>query len=467
MAEPLDSATTLELVSGVIQLDYWDTFEEQYPRAKGKTTNALFKPLGELIGGDGKIMQCEIAPGDTVRFNNDPLGDFADPDAFREATVKFRYSQETLSSNDFSEVSCSAQVDDVTLSNGDRGAIVDVAERVYQQLVPGYMRSLAMHRHLGRTARLALVNGTAKQNDKQYFAGCTAGPTNALGARVPVDTGSIAYFIPGMRLDFYTSGGTFHAGNIQVTDVNYADLSIGLAYVSSGLPARLSTGDLANVADNDEIFMSGERNKGMYSFGAYMTRPTTGDSFIGGRDRTSATYRFLNPMATREGETNRTIRLSDFDDFAIATQFSEDDEKAAVWMCDPSMHQAVRNIIGEDAFIQIPETDSRIKRFGNFGSIGLNYQHPAFGLVKIIADNFAVPNTVRVLVPETWRMLNYGWKGLKFMGGANGGANGWYRVPTSNGTGLTKVWKVDAYALVGDWCFRPWENGQILAVTPT
>lgn len=464
MAEPLDSASQLEDVIGIVQQDYFENFEEQYPQVEGKTTNSLFKPLGEMIGGDGKTMQCEIAPIDTVRFNNDPLGDIADPDNFEEATVKFRYSATTLSSNDFSEVSCSAQVDDVTMANGSNGAIVDTAERVYSQLVPNFGRSVAIHRHVGRTARLALVNGTPKQNDKKYFNGCAATPTNTTGFRVPVDTGSIAYFRRGVRLDFYSSGGVLHAGNVRVTDVNTTDLSIGVQFNSAPVqPGRTSTGDVSTIADNDEIFFSGERNKGLYSFGAYCSVPSTGDSFIGGRDRNSATYRFLNVLTTREGETARQIRMSDLDDFSIASGFLNDNERSAVWMTDLNLHQSMRNILGEDAFVQIPEGDTRMKRFGNYGSVGLNYQHPTWGLVKLIADPFAVANTIRVLVPETWRTLSYGWKGLKFLPGAI--AKNWYRVPTGNGTGLSKVYKVDAYALMGDWCFRPWENGQITNVT--
>ena len=125
--------------------------------------------------------------------------------------------------------------------------------------------------------------------------------------------------------------------------------------------------------------------------------------------------------------------------------------------------QTVRTAIGEDAFIVYPVGDVRMKRFANFGNIGLNYQHPTFGNLKFFADPMAIPNTVRFIVPDTWRELFYGWRGLKAVPG--GDIAGWYRMSadtTNAGKGV--ILKRDWWSLSGDMCFKPWLNAQILNV---
>jgi hypothetical protein len=250
--------------------------------------------------------------------------------------------------------------------------------------------------------------------------------------------------------------------------VNVADLSIGLKFNTTGFIAtRTSSGDLSTIADNDHIFFSGERNKGMYSFGAYFTLPAaTGDSFIGGKDRQDRDFRWLNPTTTREtASSNSKITRSMFNDLAIAMGFL-DEEHGVVCMSDPTLHQAIRDEVGEDSFINIPITDSRMERFANFGSVGLNYQHGQFGLVKVVSDPLALPNRVSFFTPETWRTLFYAWKGLRVLNGTRGG--GWYRPPSETpGAGLSKYWQVDWQALCMDFCFQPWKNGQIYAVSAT
>jgi hypothetical protein len=203
----------------------------------------------------------------------------------------------------------------------------------------------------------------------------------------------------------------------------------------------------------------------MYSLGAYFSAPTAGESFIGGVDRNSSGYRWMIPVTSRAGATAATLTKSMVDDLAIAMGYRQEDEYGVVVTTSPDLHQKLRNEYTEAAFLNIPDGDNRLKRFANFGTMGLNYQHPVFGLVKVMSDVLHVPNAVRVIVPETWRSLYYGFRGLKMMPGTKGG---WYRVTeTTPNTGLSKVWKCDWYALQTDWCSQPWKNGQILNVQAT
>ena len=278
--------------------------------------------------------------------------------------------------------------------------------------------------------------------------------------------GSIAYFRPGTRIDIY-NGASLIAGNVAVTDNNPADLSIGVQYVQGSNPVRNSSGNLFSAASGHSIFYAGERNAGMYSLGSYFSIPaTSGDLFIGGVDRAAIANRWLIPVSTRAGASgNATLTKSMIDDLAVAMGFRDENEQGGVMTCDPLLHQKLRNEYTEAAFLNIPDGDNRLKRFANFGAIGLNYQHPVFGLIKIQADVLHTPNTVRFIVPETWRALYYGFRGLKMMPGTKGG---WYRLnETTPNTGLSKIWKCDWYALQTDWCSQPWKNGQILNVSAT
>ena len=461
--EPYDSAWMLEDASAIIQQQYFPEFTEESPGRFGSQTNKYFKPSMDAITGDGKTMQVEIAPGDTVRFGTDPLGAFASPDMFQAGTVKVRFNKQTTD-NDFSHVSASCQTNDIDLEVAGRGSIVDFVERMFKQIMPEYDEKLAIHRHIGRSALVGNVNGAVKQNTTFNYSQSTSGSvTNATGARFIVSNGSISYFRPGTRIDIY-NGATLIAEKVAVTDSNPADLSIGVQYVSGSNPVRNSAGNLANVADGYSIYYSGERNAGMYSLGAYFSIPaTSGDVFIGGVNRAGNSYRWMNPVQTRAGATSAVLTKSMVDDLATAMGFRQEDEIGGALTCDPLLHQKLRNEYTEAAFLNIPDGDNRLKRFANFGASGLNYQHPVFGLIKIQADVLHTPGVVRFIVPETWRSLYYGFRGLKMMPGTKGG---WYRVTeTTPNTGLSKIWKCDWYALQTDWCSQPWKNGQISSVT--
>lgn len=469
MAEPYDSAWLLEDVSAIIQQQYFPEFTEEAPGRFGAVVNKYFKPSMDAITGNGKRMQVEIAPGDTVRFGVDPLGPFAQPDVFQAGQIDVRFNKQTPANSDFSHISASCQTNDIDLEVAGRGSIIDFVERMFKQVMPEYDEKLAIHRHLSRTAQVGTVADTPKLNNAFNLTQATGTATNSGGARFTVSGGSISYFRPGTRIDIVNaSTGVTVAGNVAVTDSNPADLSIGVQSITTAgvNPVRLSTGNLASVTSGMQIFYTGERNAGMYSLGAYFSAPAvTGDLFIGGVDRSSSSYRWMIPVTTRAGATSATLTKSMIDDLAISMGYRDESEQGVVITTSPDLHQKLRNEYTEAAFLNIPDGDNRLKRFANFGTMGLNYQHPVFGLVKVISDVLHVPNTVRVIVPETWRSLYYGFRGLKMMPGTKGG---WYRVTeTTPNTGLSKIWKCDWYALQTDWCSQPWKNGQILNVSAT
>ena len=147
-------------------------------------------------------------------------------------------------------------------------------------------------------------------------------------------------------------------------------------------------------------------------------------------------------------------------------QSRQESEIGVTVVSDQAIHQKLRNEYTEAAFLNIPDGDNRLKRFANYGAMGLNYQHPTWGMVKILSDILMPSGNLRVLMPSLWRSLYYGPKGLKKMPGQGGGRSGWYRVTESTpNTGASMIWKCDWYALHCDWCFAPWKQGQVLGLT--
>ena len=460
MAEPNDAAVMLEDASELVQEQYFAKYEEQYHSRFGSTTNKCFMPEPGVVTGDGKSMQYEVGPADTVRFQLDPLGNIASPQRIDPGRIKIRWNRQSSSAHDFTQVSARCQFDTYTIEDGSNGTIVNLADRIYDSIQKDFDEKLAIMRHAGRDGQIALVNGTPRQDDLNDWASCASTPTNSTGMRLKVDTGSIAVIRPNARYDFVRAGVVI-AGNVRCTDIpNFADRSAGFEFVSSGITGERSSGNLANVADNDVIVFSGCYNAGIYSFGAYFSSPTEGETFICGADRTDAGSRWMNPQRFTNSGTARPLTKTLFNDCAIACGFfGEDVQNGTVWMADPTQHQRIRDELGEPAFIQIPIGDDRSKRFMNFGSVGLNYQHGTFGTVKIVSDPLARQDRVLVLQNDTWKTLSYAWKGLKPI--REGGSH-WYRMQQNTpNTGKGLIYAADWVGNVCDWCVKPWKNAMI------
>lgn len=467
MAEPLDSAVFLEDVSEIFQTQYMDGWTEEFPGRFGSITNKMVKPHMEIASTDGITMQFKHGHADSVRTDTNPLGDMASPSVSEGGSLRIRFSRTTPSANDFTHVTAACQFDVYTLENKKKGTIVDIVKDVYDQIIPDYNEKLANLRNAPRTGRLALVNTTPKENDNRLFANATATADNTDGLLMKIDNGSIASFRRNIRIDFINpTTGVVNAGNIRVVKTNTALLEVGCEYVTTGPAGHRSTGDLANVADNDIIVYSGTYNKGMYGFASWFGIPTTGESFVGGVDRFTSEYHFMVPQSTREGSSAEKIQAAHFDDLAIAMGFlSEDPMLGMAFVTDPTLHTALRRELGEDSFREIPVDDDRMKRFMNFGSIGLNYQHPTFGLVKIMADPLINPGTLRAIATETWKTVFVNHRGLKPV--TEGGSH-WYRMQQGTpNTGKGLIYKADWFGDQMDFCTQPWKNGQVLNLSAT
>lgn len=458
MAQPFDSATTLQSLSNIIREQYDSEFTDQV-FFTGRVTNRLLAPnKTQAIVGDGETFQVETAHAFNGRFDTDVVSDFPTPTAFQAQKLKVRFNEANDSLNDFVKFATTGRVSEHELRGVScKEQAVDIADRIEEEMRIDYDFLLALHRNLDRTARVALINGTPRQNDADNFSSCSATPVTTM--RAQVDTGPIAAFQPGTRHDFYSAAGALLFTDAIVTDYNPVDSSVGWARASAA-----SSPSFATVVDNTEIYMTGERNKGMYSIGAWFSRPTSSDAFLGAVNRSTAANRYLNPRATRVGASSKVVSRNDIDDLANAMSYVQDAEIAVAIVTDPTMHTKLRNDIGEDAFIPWPSGTEMSKRWMHLGSIGLTYQHPIFGVVKIVADPLSLPNDFRVITPDSWMALQHGKKGLQFMPGSVGGL--WDRMESATpGKGKGMFWQCQAYALHCDFCRKPGLQGRALNLT--
>lgn len=463
-----DNATSRLIdVTDTLQEQYWPTFQEQIFR-KGQSTNRIipFAEKGEFeVVGDGVNIQVESGLSDTARMSTDPNSDFPTPRSFIADLIKVRFSESTTSSNDFATINTSAKVTHHEMEADGDGAIIDVAEKVFKDVTRDFNQKLAMFRNVPRSGLLALVNGAPVENDAITYAGGASTADNTDGIRAKVDNGTIAIFDAGMHVDFWDPTNTdYPARNIEITDANTSpdDFSFGGKFNSTG--ADQSTGNLADVADNDEIYLSGGKGSGMYSLEEWFNRPSSGDSFIGGLDRTSTDARWLLPVSTREGSSSAQILPSHLDDLGDAMNFVTDEEDMGVVAYgDTRLVSSLRQRLDANSIVQLPPK-SNGKRDFTFGAMGVKFQHPAFGMVTLLANTFAKPGTLRLLVPEDWRSLNWGWRDLMFLPG-DAGISPWYRPQNDAGTGRSKFYRLDAFSHFCDVCLKPRRQGQILNVT--
>jgi hypothetical protein len=454
------SVAVYDFASTLLREKYMPLYAEQTTWLS--TTNRLFKPSTDIAYGDGINLQVETAYADSARSKRNPLADFDRSSTFVGDKIKARFNDTGDTANDFVRLSASATVTELTQMNGAEQAAVDIAARVFDQILKDIDSKKSVLRNLPRSGRLALVNGTPKNNDKRLYASASSYTSNSTSCRIKVDAGSIGTFQPGRVLDIYNAAGSLLFAFARVTDYNPADNSVGLERDTTQSSA---TANFNSVADNAEIFLSGGRNQSGFSLGEFFKSEAdigSSDSYIGGKNRSTAANRWLLPTTIGDGDTAVPISRADFNALGTALSYVNPDNRLPyVVRMVPAMHDRLREDVGNDAFITFPINDSREERFANIGVSGLNYQHPQLGTLRLISDPLMQENRVEFLNVDDWIEQNWGFSGVHFAPGDNGGV--FYRMGADvpeNGKSL--AFKTDAYQFFLDWCKMPRRQGLIL-----
>lgn len=464
MSVPFDFATTfLTGQSAAIRQFYHDSYAEMQNRFGGKT-NRLFRPSKLVFQGDGVNVQVMSANMHGARLTNDPNADFPTARAHTSNNYKVTFS-ETASSNDFRRMSISLQVThyDINRVYNKQIAADDFRERLISQSMQDVGEKTALHRHLDTTAKVALVNGTPAKNDNTVFASCSAIGTTG-GARFPIDNGSIAYLPANLLLDVYASGGAFKR-KVIVTDYNPVDSSVGVFGVDA-FEAGDSTVNVNDLADNDELYISTEKNMGLNSLGQWFSAPSSGESFYG-KDRTTPTNRWMIPTKVPAVASGTTLfSKAHIDNVSIAIGYVEEDpDSGYAALTTPELDQRYRNEVGGDILIPFPSEEAKGKLLANYGFEGSVYRHPTIGRIMLQADQFAPPNKIRLLKVGDWESLYPLSATFEWLVGDTGG---WYRMSSSTpGNGKTTVYRMDGMLSFADICRYPRRQAELSNVTAT
>lgn len=466
MAAPFDDATTL-LTAGVNAVRTF--YRDQYPKmyATFSKINKIFKPGDRRIDGNGMVIQVEAAGLYGARMNSDINADFPIPRAPRPDFYTATLS-EVSSSNDFRRMALSLQVTwlDIERVLNKRASATDWIQNLLSDSTTNIDSSLALHRYLGTSAKVATINGTPKKNDARFVADCAAISTTG-GARFAIDGGSIAALPMGLELDVYNS--TTYKGTVWITDYNPSDDSIGVYGVTGGVRggAPDSTVDVSGIlADNYDLYISAEYGNGLKSLQSWFEEPASGESFFG-RDRTSPLYRWMIPHTSGPSSSRQFVK-TDLDNAAIESGYiDEDPDKAYVMLATPRMVQRYKNEIGNDVLIQFPSTEQQGKLIAQYGFDGVLYRHEMLGRISFQSDPLHPPNEIKLLRLGDWEDLHPGSGTFEWLPGS-GGDSYWYRMPsTTPGAGNTTTYRMDGLMAVCSICTFPRRNIRIRNVSPT
>lgn len=464
MSTPFDGATTfLTTVSGLVRQTYHDRFEDMYEEFT--RINKLFRPTKTPIDGDGWNIQARSSNMHAARTNTDLNADFGTARAYGVDTYKITLS-ETPTSNDVRRMDLSLQKTwlDAHRAYTKKVSPEDYAAALVMQANQDIDASLARHRYMSTDSKLGDVNGTPKKNDRESLTNCAALTTTG-GARFAVDGGSLANFAAGMYLDRYT--GNTKDGSVYVTDVNPSDSSVGVLGLNAQGVAD-TTVSISDLADNDSFYATGEKDKGLKSMGYWFSTPTASESFFT-RDRTSATYRWMN--VTRTGpSTERQFTKTDIDDLAISMSYVIGDSQVGAYLAlmSPELGQRYRNEIGNDVLLDFPTSEQKGDLIATYGFDSSMYRHPRLGRIVFEIDPLMVPNKIRFLRVGDWEMFSpRGAEQFTWLPGDSTGGN-WYRMESSTpGNGKTTTLRMDGFLALADGCFLPRRQAQIENIRAT
>jgi len=461
---PSEVAKTLLANTNAMRELYHPDVQELHDRV-GSNVNKLLRPSKRPIDGDGVTVQVQDRNIYAARYGRSINGDFPDPGAIGHQKYKVRISEDD-SENDVGRLSTSVSHSDLDVqrvSAGGKSAVDNWVEQNFQQAVADLKEQEAKHQFLDTTGLIGEVNGTAVKNDRALVSECAALASTG-GARFKVKTGSLAYFQRNMKLDVY-NGGTFRF-SVYVTDINPRDLSVGVyGYDAAGNPS--TSVDISALADGDDIYISGEKDRAPIGIGSWMTRPTaaTGDSFFQ-KNREDPDYRWMVPHFS--GPTSEeAFALAHLDAAAIEAQYlTEDAENGLLCMARPEIIETWKRLVGNEIMIQYPTDAEKGKVLASYGFDGAIYRHETFGRLMLRGVALMPEKKIWMVQPGTWEMLHaLRREKIRWMEGMVGI---YYRMtsPSNNGS-LTTYWRADGYTLHAVICSLPKRNLVIEKIRPT
>lgn len=445
MPLPLDAATTLQSVIDIHEEQYYGDFL-QVPHLRGSATTRLLSFEGQPIVGDGMNFKTKRYGGDPARIGRDALANFPEPQAFMPEEIKCRWNERSAASHDFFRLSASVQVSDYQIANvNNDGQVVDLADELLKDLRENVQFKLTASHRLPRTGLIGQVNTATYskvQGDKADYGSCTAYTADHTTMCIPIDNCAPAMFKEGVEYDFYSSAGVLQFYRARCVRVNFGDAAEGNGVVAmferGGSTQDPATADFDDVADNGYIYFSGCKDGLGYTVESWMQRDSSGSTFMGGVDRNTSTFGYLNPTQIRLNTSGVTVAAEQISkthllkSAQVIARMFDTEQRVKVMMHD-DLIDSLRSRTEEAFWLSVTTAKSNEKRQINLGSMSLAFQHPSLGQVMVEGDQFMTPDHFDMVQDGDWRAATYQTKGWRFLPGAIAGK--WYRPNSSSADG--------------------------------
>lgn len=447
-----------------ILLDAGDALFEIYERDQKTvfdpflTTNPINRMFNapKVVRGDGLNMKFYTGQTDSVRASKSPNADIVPGESIDFVNIKLRFAENDGDLNDFTRLAGGVQLSWLEVNNlisgaNREGAVEILVERLVRNLTNHFDNHLAELRLAATTAKIGQLDGVLKQNDSRWYADASSWSNASTGRlKIDVNEGSIVTFWPGRKLLLETSTAT-GAVEIIVTDQNVADNSFGFRTVSG---ASITS----SAYDNGSLYLTDEKGAGMNGPQAFYVEPTSGDSYIGGIDRTSSTYRFMIPTTYRAVASGTTsISRTHLEELAgiMRYAYEQDDQPWAAYM-GMKLYDKLRQDIGGEHLVYSQNSEAEMPIFGNRG---VGYVHPKLGTIELMGDVKKANDSVWLHNRATWSTYAYGTAGLNFMPGNIGR---FINLPSTTPGQMSQIYALRALIVgMADVCHSPYANGQI------
>ena len=392
-------------------------------------------------------------------------------------------------------------------------ALFDLGRRNYDQIDEDLMD--LMNSAFNQGANCAMADVAAVYDvDGTTFSGAAG----SAAAYIKIDGGGIGQFLKGMVLDIYkvgtksitclvldvnhTKNGPYVSGSDQV-----AGIGPGLTIQpcdEAGVVEATAWNTVAIPADGDKLARSNEYenadadSKNILGIPAWFDEntPIFRDSDSGALiDRTAAGNQYMIPMkhypdgATaaspvvldvgrdfdtiieqmiqrvnmgRKSRKSNTVPMND-PQKAIAKS------GAMLALCNTSLIREVQEQFYDQQRFTLASkmsADAKKELVGCIGWDGVQYHHPGAPPILFQGDVAATPNTIRIIDPQSIKMLRFLGKGMKKWNWLPGNVNGSSRLQTIAGTNgrLTANVQAGAWCSMYVTCDQPGANAEISRV---
>lgn len=380
----------------------------------------------------GRTFRMRTGFGDTARAGLDLLADINAPRRSRSDKIRVRCNAVDSANNDVHRIETAGRLNffDMKRAGESPDEAAEIAQQHIEDAVSGYDTTIEVLMNVAKDAVIGLVNGTKKNNDAPDYGTATTYTSGSTSARFKVDNGSIGLYRENMHITVRNpSGDALRADELRITDVNYEDFSIGVTTTDR---TAASVDNLNGIADNDEIYRSGEEDSGFKGgFGEIFKTSYASDSWFGGVDRNSADKRHFIPIRTRISASTSHMSESIMNTLARAVGYKAGgdgvEQRYSIVMGQVAVDDWRRDEAAGTTKNRPAVGGDRIQS----GELGLVYAHPILGKVNIVATQTAPDDRAVLFYPPDYQMLFGGLRGTHVLTGSTT-AGMWERTPGNN-----------------------------------